>query len=70
MVEEYDAFNDRAYFKYAFTWKPRKCYVTGKWIVGGHVMGVRLITGPGDTIVETRWYHRDQGILLLLKKGN
>jgi hypothetical protein len=65
-----DYFDERAYFKYAFTWIPRKCYNTKRWIWGKIVMGIRIITGPGEPVVEVRWYHKDEGIMLLLRKGN
>lgn len=68
-TDSYDYFNDRAYFKYARTWLPKRCYITNKLIWGKHVMGVRIITGPGDPVIETRWYHKDEGLLLLLRKN-
>jgi hypothetical protein len=29
--------------------------------------GRRIIGGPGDPVVEDRWYHRDEAIIKMLK---
>jgi hypothetical protein len=67
-VESYDPFNDRATFEYAWCWWPRQCHTTGRWIIGDYaIRGRRVITGPGDPVIEDRWYHRDEGLIMLIK---
>ena len=67
-VQMYDPFNDRAYFTYVFCAWPRKCYNTGRWIFMTTAMrGRRIITGPGEDVIEDRWYHRDEAIIMMIK---
>jgi hypothetical protein len=68
-VQTYDPFMDRATFNYAYSIRPRRCYNTQKLIWGQAVRGRRLIYGPAGEppIVEDRWYHKDEGIIMILK---
>ena len=67
-VQMYDPFNDRAHFTYVFCARPRKCYNTGRWMFMTTAMrGRRIITGPGEPIIEDRWYHRHEAIIMMLK---
>jgi hypothetical protein len=66
-VQAYDPFNERATFEYKTSFIPRKCYTTKKWVWGLAVRGRRIITGPGEPVVEDRWYHRHEAILMMLK---
>lgn len=67
-VQMYDAFDDRATFDYKTSFIPRRCYKTKRWLWGLAVRGRRIITGPGDPIIEDRWYHRHEAIIMMLKK--
>jgi hypothetical protein len=63
----YDPFDDRAVFKYKYSFIPRRCYTTNRWIWGLSMRGRRVITGPGDPLIQDRWYHRDEAIIKMLK---
>jgi hypothetical protein len=68
MDQQYDAFNNRANFAYQFCFWPRKCYITGQWLICTRaVRGQAIWTGPGEPVLEHRWYHKNNGLLLLLK---
>jgi hypothetical protein len=62
-----DYFNSRADFYYKYSLIPRRCYNTNRWIWGVAVRGRRVITGPGDPVIEDRWYHRHEAIIMMLK---
>lgn len=66
-VQAYDPFNDRAVFQYKYSFVPRRCYNTQQLVLGLAVRGRRVITGPGDPVVEDRWYHRHEAVLMMLK---
>lgn len=66
--QSYDPFIDRASFDYAYSIWPRRCYNTGRWIWGRAVLGRNFITGPGEPVVEDRWYHRHEAMIMMLKK--
>jgi hypothetical protein len=51
--------------KYSFI--PRLCYTTGRWVWGVAMRGRGTIHGPGDPLIEDRWYHRDEAIIKMLK---
>lgn len=65
---DYDGFNDRATFTYATSFWPRRCYQTGRWIWGTALRGRAVWTGPGEPVIEDRWYHRHEGLIMMLKK--
>jgi hypothetical protein len=60
-------FNSCADFHYKYSFIPRRCYNTNRWVWGVAVRGRRVITGPGDSIIEDRWYHRHEAIIMMLK---
>ena len=61
----YDGFWSRVIFTYHWSFWPRRCYTTGQWLFCTIAMRGRAIwTGPGDPIVEDRWYHRNEGLML------
>lgn len=62
------AFESRAVYEYKFSFIPRRCYNTKKLIFGLALRGRRIYTGPGDPVVEDRWFHRHEGILKLMKE--
>ena len=66
-VQSYDPFGDRAVFEYRYSLIPRRCYTTNRVVWGLAMRARRIITGPGDPVIEDRWYHRDEAILKMLK---
>jgi len=66
-VQSYDPFNDRATFEYKTSIIPRRCYESQRLVWGVAIRGRRVITGPGEPIYEDRWYHRHEGIIMMLK---
>jgi hypothetical protein len=67
--QSYDYFNSRASFEYRYSLWPRRCYNTGRWIWGLAMRGRRIITGPGEPVLEDRWYHRHEAIIMMLQRG-
>lgn len=67
--QAYDHFNDRASFRYAYSIWPRRCYNTGRRLWGTALLGRRIITGPGEPVIEDRWYHRHEAIIMMLKRS-
>jgi hypothetical protein len=68
-VTMYDPFSDRAVFAYKYSLLPRRCYNTKRLVWGTAVRGRRVITGPGEPVIEDRWYHRHEAIIMMLKKA-
>lgn len=66
-VQSYDPFDDRAVFEYRYSLIPRRCYTTNRVVWGLAMRALRIIGGPGDPVIEVRWYHRDEAILKMLK---
>ena len=67
----YDHFLDRAVFEYHWCWWPRRCYTSGQWLFFTVAIRGRAIwTGPGDPVIEDYWYHRNEGLMLMLKGIN
>lgn len=68
-VQTYDPFNDRATFEYKTSIWPRRCYNTNQLIWGLAVRGRRYIYGPAgeEPVIEDRWYHRHEAIIMMLK---
>ncbi len=62
-------FLERARFEYQYCLWPRRCYNTGRglWLTTA-VRGRAIWTGPGEPVVEDRWYHRDEGLFMMIKK--
>ncbi len=67
--QSYDYFNDRASFEYKHSFWPRRCYNTGRWVWGVAMRGRRIITGPGEPVIEDRWYHKHEAIMMMLQRG-
>ncbi len=65
-VQTYDHFNDYATFEYKYSFIPRFCFSTKRLVWGLAVRGRRIITGPGTPIVEDRWYHRHEAIVMMM----
>ena len=67
----YDSFMGRVILSYHIIFWPRRCYTSGQWLFFTIAMRGRAIwTGPGDPVIEDRWYHRHEGLMLMLKKEN
>jgi hypothetical protein len=50
--------------------RPRNCFLTGRPLWGRYAYhSVRVITGPGDPVIENYWIERDKFIIWNLK-GN
>jgi hypothetical protein len=52
-----------------FSILPRRCYYTGKylWLKQAYC-GTAMITGPGEPVIEDRWYDRNEFLILKLKE--
>ena len=50
-------------------WLPKTCYLTGNriWLKKAYRM-TRIITGPGESILEYRWHDKNTHIIWLLKR--
>ena len=62
-------FEQRAQLSYGWSMWPRRCYRTSRWIWGPAVRAEAVWTGPGEPIVERRWLHRDEGLIMMLKRN-
>ena len=64
-----DYFWERALLRdLRFVWWPKHCYVSGKliWLSFAYRFR-RIITGPGEPVIEDRWITKVEGIIKLLK---
>jgi hypothetical protein len=82
--DQYDSFANQAVFEYRRCWWPRRCYATGRWLFGtiavrGYIkendlkLPRRLDVLQSNVFLtavmfQERWYHRDEGLMLMLKK--
>jgi len=54
----------------ALCWTPKYCFLTGRRLWGVRAYhGIRIITGPGEPVIDHYWVERDEFILWKLK-GN
>jgi hypothetical protein len=61
-------FNERATFEYKYSVWPRRCYNSGRWLwLTTAMRGRRIITGPGEPIIEDRWYDSNEGLIMMIK---
>jgi len=68
MSVDYDGFMNRARFEYRYCLWPRRCYNTKRWIWLETTMRGRAIwTDPGEPVVEDRWYHRHEALIMMIK---
>jgi len=65
MIDQW--FYERSQWKPAWTLIPRRCDISGKWLLGKHMCGTLVITGPGDPVVVKVWNHRHEHTMLRLK---
>jgi hypothetical protein len=67
--ESNDRFIDRAVFTYRWCWRPRRCYKTRQWLFCTIALHGRTDnTDTNRRYVKERWYHRHEGLMLMLKK--
>lgn len=63
-----ERFLSRAYLNLKWCWWPRRCHVSGRWIWLTHAYCADyIISGPGDPAIWTRWYSREEMLILKLK---
>ena len=62
---------ERRAFRIAYAWSiwPRRCYRSERRVWGRAVRVQAVWTGPGEPIVETRWLHRDEAVIMMLKRN-
>ena len=70
-TQAYDSFYSKMMIgtEYKFAWLPETCYLTGNqiWLKKAYRM-TRIITGPGESILEYRWHDKNAHIIWLLKR--
>jgi hypothetical protein len=82
--DQYDSFANQAVFEYRRCWWPRRCYASGRWLFGtvavrGYIkdndlkLPRRLDVLQSNVFLtavmfQERWYHRNEGLMLMLKK--
>jgi hypothetical protein len=64
-----DGFMHRAKFEYKYTLWPRRCRNTKRrlWLEVA-VRGRAIWTGPGEPVVEDRWYDSNEALIMMIKK--
>jgi hypothetical protein len=66
---EYDSFDRRAEFVRVFMWRPRQCYLTGKWLwLTYAIQGTAMWFGPGTPVWEYRYYKEAEYLIEKLKQ--
>ena len=69
LLTDRDDFERRAFrIEYAWSIWPRRCYRSERRVWGRAVRVQTVWTGPGEPIVETRWLHRDEAVIMMLKR--
>lgn len=69
MDERHDPFNHHATFEYKFSFLPRRCHKTNKWLWMTTALRGRVVElSPSGLIKEDRWYNSSEGLIMLLKK--
>jgi len=70
-TESYDSFYSKMIIgtELKFTWLPETCYLTGNriWLKYAYRM-TRIITGPGESILEYRWHDKNAHIIWKLTR--
>jgi len=79
LLADQDDFERRAFFpvdlgvplriEYAWSVWPRRCYRSDRRVWGRAVRVQAVWTGPGEPIIETRWLHRDEAVIMMLKRN-
>ena len=62
---------ERRMFRIEYAWSvwPRRCYRSERRVWGRAVRAQAVWTGPGEPIVETRWFHSDEAVIMMLKRS-
>lgn len=60
-----------SYSQLRFCLWPRRCDISNRvlWLEHAHCT-TRVITGPGEPVLEHRWYSREEFLILRLKYGD
>ena len=62
-------FLERACFEYQYCLWPRRCYNTDRWLwLKTAVRGRAIWTGPGEPVVEDRWYDINESLIMMINK--
>ena len=69
VLADQDDFERRARFVHRWSLRPRRCYRSGRWIWGPAVRAEAVWTGPGEPIMERRWLHSHEAVILLLQRS-
>ena len=65
-----DRFWEYANMELLWSFAPRRCTASGKWLFFCLAYRARrIITGPGEPVVEDYWYSKGEGLIQMLK-GN
>ena len=66
----YDPFQDHATWQLKFAWLPQRCDLTQQriWFKLAYC-GTRIITGPGDPVIQHQWHDKSEHIIWRLKHG-
>lgn len=62
-------FEQRAQLQYRWSLWPRRCYRSQRRIWGLAVCAEAIWTGPGEPVIERRWLHRHEGLIMMLKRS-
>jgi len=63
-----DGWHLRSEYTYQYCIWPRRCYNTGRWLwFTVAVRGSAIWHGPGEPLVEQRWYHRNEALIMIIK---
>lgn len=67
-VQSYDPFWDKALWYLKFAWWPQRSEISKKriWLKKAY-RGTRLITGPGEPVIEHRWLTKEEYIFGKIK---
>ena len=65
---ENDEFLERATIELKWSWWPRRCALTNEWLCFDLAYkATRVWTGPGEPVIEQRWYDRYEFLFFRLK---
>ena len=63
-----DEWHLRSEYIYQYCIWPRRCYNTGRWLwFTMAIRGSAVWPGPGEPLVEHRWYHRNEALIMMIK---
>jgi hypothetical protein len=70
-TQAYDSFYSKMMIgtEFKFAWLPETCHLTGNriWLKKAYRM-TRIITGPGESILEYRWHDKNAHIIWKLTR--